>query len=53
MNLTKSQRAAILKKIQSLVQEKYFDPAFNEAAWQETVRRNRTDIVEAADHGRV
>jgi carboxyl-terminal processing protease len=49
MTLTKSQRAAILKKIQSLVQEKYFDPAFNEAAWQEIVRRNRTAILEAAD----
>jgi carboxyl-terminal processing protease len=52
MTLSKSQREAILTKIQSLVTEKYFDPAFNEAAWQETVRRNRAAIVGAADtHG--
>lgn len=48
MTLTKSQRESVLKKIQSLVTEKYFDPAFNEAAWQEIVRRNRTAILEAA-----
>ena len=49
MTLTKAQREAILTKIQSLVEEKYFDPAFNEAAWQEIVRRNRTAIVAAHD----
>ncbi len=49
MTLTKAQREAILTKIQSLVEEKYFDPAFNEATWQEIVRRNRTAIVAAHD----
>jgi C-terminal processing protease CtpA/Prc len=49
MTLTKSQREAILAKIKTLVTEKYFDPAFNEAAWQEIVRRNRKAIVDAAD----
>jgi carboxyl-terminal processing protease len=49
MTLTKAQRETILTKIQSLVAEKYFDPAFNEAAWQEIVRGNRSAIVEAAD----
>jgi carboxyl-terminal processing protease len=49
MTLTKAQREAILTKIQSLVEEKYFDPNFNEAAWQEIVRRNRTAIVAAHD----
>ena len=49
MTLTKAQREAILTKIQSLVTEKYFDPAFNEAAWQEIVRRNRAAIVAADD----
>ena len=49
MTLTKTQREAILTKIQSLVTEKYFDPSFNEAAWQEIVRRNRAAIVGASD----
>ena len=49
MTLTKAQREAILTKIQSLVAEKYFDPAFNEAAWEEIVRRNRSAIVGAHD----
>ena len=49
MTMTKSQREAILSKIQSLVAEKYFDPAFNEAAWQEIVRRNRQAIIGAPD----
>ena len=49
MTLTKTQRETILTKIQSLVTEKYFDPSFNEAAWQEIVRRNRAAIVGASD----
>jgi len=47
MTLTKAQREAILTKIQTLVTEKYFDPAFNEAAWQEIVTRYRQAIVDA------
>jgi len=31
------------------VAEKFFDPAFNEAAWEEIVRRNRSAIVGAHD----
>lgn len=49
MTLTKAQRETVLSKIQSLVEQKYFDPAFNEAAWQEIVRRNRPAIVAAHD----
>jgi carboxyl-terminal processing protease len=49
MTLTKAQREAILTKIRSLVAEKFFDPAFNEAAWEEIVRRNRIAIVGAHD----
>jgi carboxyl-terminal processing protease len=49
MTLTKAQREAILTKIRSLVAEKFFDPAFNEAAWEEIVRRNRSAIVGAHD----
>jgi len=47
--MTKSQREAFLAKIQSLVEEKYFDPAFNKAAWQEIVRRNRQAIIGGLD----
>jgi len=47
--MTKSQRDAFLSKIQTLVAEKYFDPAFNEAAWQEIVGRNRQAIIGAPD----
>jgi len=49
MTLTKAQREAIITKIRSLVAEKFFDPTFNEAAWEEIVRRNRIAIVEAHD----
>ncbi len=49
MTMTRSQREGILAKIQSLVAKKYFDPAFNEAAWQEIVRRNCQAIIGAPD----
>ena len=49
MNLTEAQRDALLKRIQSLVTEKYFDPAFNEAAWDEIVHRNRAAVLGAPD----
>jgi C-terminal processing protease CtpA/Prc len=49
MTLTKAQRETILAKIKSLVADKYFDPSFNEATWQEIVRRNHTAIIDAAD----
>jgi carboxyl-terminal processing protease len=49
MNLTEAQREALLTKIQSLVTEKYFDPAFNEAAWDKIVSRNRAAILGAAE----
>src|ERR1700677_916722 len=49
MTLTKAQREAILTKIRSLVAEKFFDPAFNEGAWEEIASTNRTAIVGAHD----
>jgi C-terminal processing protease CtpA/Prc len=47
MTLTTQQRESILRKIQSLVAEKYFDPAFDNAEWQAIVTRNRPEIVSA------
>jgi len=48
MALTAQQRESILAKIQSLVAEKYFDPAFDHSAWQAIVTRNRPAIVGAS-----
>jgi C-terminal processing protease CtpA/Prc len=47
MALTRSQREAILNKIQKLVAEKYFDPNFDEAVWNDFVEHHRSFIVEA------
>jgi C-terminal processing protease CtpA/Prc len=47
MTLTIQQRESILAKTQSLVAEKYFDPEFDNAAWQAIVTRNRPEIVGA------
>ncbi len=47
MTPTRSQRENILDKIKVQVSEKYFDPAFNEAAWNAIVERHRAIIVDA------
>jgi carboxyl-terminal processing protease len=47
MDITKAQRNTILTKIEAVVSEKYFDPAFDSAAWHATVSRHRSTIVEA------
>jgi len=47
MTPTRSQRESILGKIKAQVSEKYFDPAFNEAAWNATVERHRGTVVDA------
>jgi C-terminal processing protease CtpA/Prc len=47
MDLTKEQRESILTKIQTLVAERYYDPAFDNAAWQGIVARHRSPIVDA------
>src|ERR1700736_4020781 len=47
MDITKAQRNTILTKIEAIVSEKYFDPAFDNAAWNATVSRHRSTIVEA------
>jgi carboxyl-terminal processing protease len=49
MDIRKAQRNTILTKIEAIVSEKYFDPAFDNAAWHATVSRHRSTIVEAGN----
>jgi carboxyl-terminal processing protease len=49
MDITKAQRNTILMKIEAIVSEKYFDPAFDNAAWNATVSRHRSTIVESGN----
>jgi carboxyl-terminal processing protease len=48
MNLTKTQRETILTKIRAVVAQKYFDPSFDNAAWQTIVNKNRAAILDAS-----
>jgi hypothetical protein len=48
MNLTKTQRETILTKIRAVVAQKYFDPSFDNAAWQTIVNKNRAAILGAS-----
>lgn len=50
MNLTTQQRESILTRIQALVSDKYFDPAFDDAAWHRVVAKYRNIIVEAKNN---
>jgi C-terminal processing protease CtpA/Prc len=47
MTLTQAQRSKILNKIESTVSEKYYSPAFDQAAWRAIVERNRVQIENA------
>ena len=47
MALSHTQREKVLKKIQRLVSEKYFDPNFDEAMWNRIVENHRRTVVEA------
>lgn len=47
MALSHTQREKVLKKIQRLVSEKYFDPNFDEAVWDRIVENHRRPVVEA------
>lgn len=47
MELTQSQRATILAKIDETVGEKYYDPAFNQGAWAAMVSKHRSAILDA------
>ena len=47
MNLTKSQREAILAKIDDAVSKEYFDPNFDKASWDRIVAASRDAIINA------
>ena len=47
MDLNKAQRDSLLTKIEKTVAEKYYDPAFDSAAWHLIVERHRQSIVNA------
>ena len=47
MELSHAQRETVLRKIQRLVSEKYFDPRFDETVWDRIVETHRKAIVEA------
>ena len=47
MVLTRSQRETLLARIQRLVSEKYFDPDFDETAWNRIIEGHRGLVVEA------
>jgi len=47
MVLTRSQREMLLVRIQRLVAEKYFDPDFDEAAWNRIIEEHRGLVVDA------
>jgi C-terminal processing protease CtpA/Prc len=47
MTLSHAQRETVLKKIQRLVSEKYFDPNFDEPVWNRIVENHRKTVIEA------
>lgn len=47
MALSHTQRETVLAKIQRLVSEKYFDPNFDQDAWNRIVGNHRGTVVEA------
>lgn len=49
MNPTKSQREAILTKIEDAVSKQYYDPEFDEASWKQIVASSREEIVTASN----
>ena len=49
MTLSKSDRARILSKIESLVQNKFYAADFNGHNWREIVDQSRSVVLEAAN----
>lgn len=47
MSISRSQRELVLKRIQRLVSEKYFDPNFDETFWNRILENHRESVVEA------
>ena len=48
MNLSESQREALLTKIEKTVSEEFYDPTFDKRAWEGIVARHRMSVVSAA-----
>ena len=48
MDLNKTQRTAILAKIEKTVAEKYYDPAFDPNEWQSIVNRHWNAIIDTS-----
>jgi carboxyl-terminal processing protease len=47
MTLTRSDRDHLLSKIETVVQNKFYDPKFNGKNWREIVARNKEAIIDA------
>lgn len=47
MDLTKSQRGALLDKIETTVAKKYYDPGFNATTWKASVVAHREAVLNA------
>jgi len=47
MNLTESQRRALLSKIETTVSEKFYDPAFDQRDWERIVAQHKMAILTA------
>jgi carboxyl-terminal processing protease len=49
MTLTHSNREQLLSKIEELVEQKFYDPAFNGKNWGQIVKQHRPPVVDAID----
>jgi carboxyl-terminal processing protease len=49
MTLTRTQRASILKKIETVVSEKYYNPAFDQSAWRGIVQHHTEAVLSASN----
>ncbi len=48
MTLSRSDRAAILARIEALVQKKFYDPSFNGRDWPGIVEQSRSSVLDAS-----
>jgi hypothetical protein len=50
MTLTHSNREQLLSKIEKLVEQKFYDPAFHGKDWNQIVKQHRNRVVDAVDN---
>lgn len=50
MTLTERQRGDLLKKIDRLVETKFYDPTFRGCNWRSIVENHRSKVLSASDH---